>query len=104
MSSALGSRDLATEDLWNDFGIVYGGAQKNFGTSGLTFVIIKDEVLQRVNEIKTRTKIPVPLMMDWSKQAECKDYFINTPSMLSLWISQLMCEHMLEMGGIEHFE
>jgi phosphoserine aminotransferase len=67
MSSALGSRDLATEDLWNDFGIVYGGAQKNFGTSGLTFVIIKDEVLQRVNEIKTRTKIPVPLMMDWSK-------------------------------------
>lgn len=66
MSSALGSRDLATEDLWQDYGIIYAGAQKNFGTSGLTFVIIKDEVMQRVNEIKTRTKIPVPLMMDWS--------------------------------------
>jgi phosphoserine aminotransferase len=43
MSSSIGSRDFS--HLWKDYGIVYAGAQKNFGTSGLTFVIIRDDVL-----------------------------------------------------------
>jgi len=43
MSSSIGSRDFS--HLWQDYGIVYAGAQKNFGTSGLTFVIIRDDVL-----------------------------------------------------------
>ena len=43
-------------------------------------------------------------MMDWFKIKETKDFFPNTPSMMSVYISQLMCEHMLEMGGIDHYE
>lgn len=45
MSSSIGSRDLTKEDLWQDFGVIYAGAQKNLGTSGLTFVIIREDVL-----------------------------------------------------------
>ena len=48
MSSAIGSRDLTHEDLWSDFGVILAGAQKNFGTSGLTFVIVRDDVMDKV--------------------------------------------------------
>ena len=52
MSSSIGSRDLTKHDLWQDFGVIYAGAQKNFGTSGLTFVCVRDDVLSRVKMIK----------------------------------------------------
>ena len=71
MSSALGSRDLTKENLWDDLGVVYGGAKTNFGTSGLTFTIIREDVLRRVREIHSmvtlRSLLPVPIMMDWIK-------------------------------------
>ena len=43
-------------------------------------------------------------MMDWVKIASTADYFPNTPSNLAVWMSQLMCEHMLSVGGLDHFE
>ena len=43
-------------------------------------------------------------MMDWSLSASQKDYFYNTPSLFSIYMSQLMSEHMLEMGGISYYE
>ena len=104
MSSSIGSRDLTKFDLWQDFGVVYAGAQKNFGTSGLTFVCVRDDVMSRVKLIKERTKIPIPALMDWYQSAQQKDYFINTPSLFSIYISHLMCKHMLEMGGIGYYE
>ena len=104
MSSSIGSRDLTKFDLWQDFGVIYAGAQKNLGTSGLTFVCIRDDVLARVKMIKERSKIPVPPMMDWSLSASQKDFFYNTPSLFGIYMSHLMCEHMLEMGGIDYYE
>jgi phosphoserine aminotransferase len=44
MSSSIASRDLT--EIWQDFGVIYAGAQKNLGTSGLTFVFIRDDVLK----------------------------------------------------------
>ena len=71
MSSSLGSRDLTKENLWDDLGVVYGGSKTNFGTPGLTFTIIRDDVMRRVKEIHssitTRSLLPVPVMMDWIK-------------------------------------
>lgn len=51
MSSSIGSRDLSQNDLWQDFGVIYAGAQKNLGTSGLTFVMIRDDVMQHVEYV-----------------------------------------------------
>lgn len=51
MSSSIGSRDLSKENLYNDFGVIFAGAQKNFGTSGLTFTLIRDDVLERIRII-----------------------------------------------------
>lgn len=49
-------------------------------------------------------KFPIPAMMDWYRQSQAKDYFINTPSTFSIYFSQLMCSHMLEMGGLPYYE
>lgn len=99
MSSAIGSRRL--KDLWDDFGVVYAGAQKNFGTSGLTFTIVREDILDRIPKSR---QTQLPIMMDWNKQAATKDYFPNTPSMMAIYISELMCDHMINQGGIEYYE
>ena len=54
-------------------------------------------------EAQRQDTIP-PLMMDWVKIAQTADFFPNTPSMMSIYISQLMCEHMLEKGGVTYYE
>lgn len=104
MSSAIGSRDLTKQNLWQDFGVIYAGAQKNFGTSGLTFVIVRDDVLKQVQLQQLNARIPMPLMMDWVKQSKESDYFVNTPSMMAIYMSHLVCEHMLNMGGMDYYE
>jgi phosphoserine aminotransferase len=50
--------------LWDDYGIVYAGAQKNFGTSGLTFTIVREDILDRIPANRSAT---LPVMMDWKK-------------------------------------
>lgn len=99
MSSAIGSRNLAK--LWQRFGVVYAGDQKSIGTSGVTFVIIREDILDRLQA--TPSRIPIPAPLDWNRQT-IKDSFLNTPSVLSIYTSQLICEHMLTMGGITWFE
>ena len=101
MSSAIGSVRL--HDLWKDYGVVFAGAQKNFGTSGLTFTIVRDDVIDRVRQSQKGAKLKVPLMMDWLPICDTKDYFVNTPSMMAVYISDLMCDHILEMGGIDYY-
>ena len=50
MSSCIGSKDITAHGLMDKGGydIVFGGAHKNFGTPGLTFMFIRDEVMDRV--------------------------------------------------------
>ena len=42
--------------------------------------------------------------MNWSNQASVSDFFVNTPANMAIYISKLMCEHMLKQGGIEYYE
>lgn len=104
MSSAIGSRNLSKENIWEDLGVIYAGAQKNFGPSGLTFTIVREDIFRRVREIHSRSKLPIPIALDWIKSLDTKDFFPNTPASAAIWMSQLMCEHMLNMGGIDYYE
>jgi phosphoserine aminotransferase len=47
MSSSLGTRNLAKDDLWQEFGIVYADSQM-LGADGLTFVLVREDVLHRI--------------------------------------------------------
>jgi phosphoserine aminotransferase len=42
--------------------------------------------------------------MDWNHLSTTSESYSNAPSMLSIYTTQLMCEYMLTMGGINHFE
>lgn len=66
MSSVIGSQDLTKDGLsWDDFGVVYAGASKNFGHAGICFLIVRDDVLRHAAEVTKRSKLPMPVMMDW---------------------------------------
>ena len=87
-SSVLGARDLHKDNLWNDYGVVFSGVHKNFGTSGLAVAIVRDDVVDRVISNKKKAKIPIPKIMDWESYAQQKgSNFVNTPSLMATYIT-----------------
>ena len=87
---------MAREVDVKKFGVIYGGAQKNLGPAGVTLVIVREDLLERVPE-KT------PTMMKWKTQA-AKDSMFNTPPVFPIYISKLSLEHLKEIGGVKEIE
>ncbi|CAG8807439.1 32822_t:CDS:1 [Gigaspora margarita] len=84
------------------FGIIYAGAQKNIGAAGLTVVIVREDLLIRSNN--KNSDIPaIPSMLDYKIMADHNSLY-NTPPMFSIYISSLVFEWLLELGGIEAIE
>ena len=94
-SSVLGARDHHKENLWDDYGVIFSGAHKNFGTSGLTFAIVRDDVIDKIKIQHKQAKIPVPKIMDWKEYAKVVDssLYVNTPTMMAVYITQKTCEY-----------
>jgi phosphoserine aminotransferase len=91
MSSDLISREVNVKD----FGVIYGGAQKNLGPAGVTLIIVREDLLGRVPE-KT------PSMLKWSTHA--KDSMYNTPPVFAIYISKLALEYTKKIGGVKEIE
>ncbi len=79
----------------NDFGLIYAGAQKNVGPAGVTVVIIRNDLLERDNNI--------PVIMKYKTHAEEKSLY-NTPPAYALYITGLVFDWLLELGGVEEME
>jgi len=104
-SSVSGARDLTKEGLYEDYGVIFSGVHKNFGTSGLAFALVRDDVMERVISNKKNAKIPIPKLMDWEVYAGMKDNsFVNTPSLSATFVTEATCRHFNKMGGIEYYE
>ena len=103
MSSVLGARDLHKENLWDDYGVIFSGVHKNLGTSGLCVAIVRDDVMDRVVSQHKRSKIPVPKLFDWKEYYHATD-FINTPTLMAVYISQATCEFFNSKGGVSYYE
>ncbi len=90
MSSDILSRpvDVAKYD------IIYGGAQKNLGPAGVTFVIIKDEILERVNRSN------IPTMLKYRTHVE-KGSMFNTPPVTAIFTVRETLRWVKSMGGVE---
>ncbi|HLL77003.1 MAG TPA: 3-phosphoserine/phosphohydroxythreonine transaminase [Pyrinomonadaceae bacterium] len=73
------------------YALIYAGAQKNLGPSGLTLVIIRDDLLQR---------IPAGLhtMLDYRTHTENKSLY-NTPNTWGIYILNLVCKWVKDQGG-----
>lgn len=74
------------------FGVIYAGAQKNMGPSGLTVVIVREDLL--------RGSLPfTPTVMDWKTQA-AKESMYNTPACYGIYMLGLILDWVEEMGGL----
>ncbi|HXG82870.1 MAG TPA: 3-phosphoserine/phosphohydroxythreonine transaminase [Pyrinomonadaceae bacterium] len=76
--------------------IIYAGAQKNIGPSGVTLVIIRNDLLERVPENQHST-------LDYRAVAE-NDSMLNTPNTWGIYIVNLVCEHLKKHGGLREIE
>jgi phosphoserine aminotransferase len=92
MSSDIFSRPIDV----SKYGMIYGGAQKNLAPAGLTFVIIKDELLGKVSRY-------IPTMLNYTTHIENGSMF-NTPPVLPIYsaLENLRC--LKAQGGLEQVE
>ena len=75
------------------YALIYAGAQKNLGPSGVTLVIIRNDMLERVPK-------NLPTMLDYKVQAENKSLY-NTPPVFGVYIMRLVMKWLLDQGGLE---
>lgn len=89
MSSDIFSRPLD----YSAFDLIYAGAQKNMGPAGTTLVVVKEEILGRVNR-------KIPSMLDYAVHIG-KESMFNTPPVFAVYTSMLTLEWLKKQGGIE---
>jgi phosphoserine aminotransferase len=75
------------------YSLVYAGAQKNLGPAGVTLVILRRDLLERV-------PAGLPLMLDYKVQAENRSLY-NTPPCWTIYIVGLVLRWLRELGGLE---
>jgi phosphoserine aminotransferase len=74
------------------FGLIYAGAQKNLGPSGLTLVIIRDDLV-------SRTPASLATMLQYGVHVENKSMY-NTPPVFGVYIMRLVLKWLLKEGGL----
>ena len=78
------------------FGLIYAGAQKNAGPAGLTFVIVRDDLIGRAAK-------GTPAVMDYKQQADA-DSMLNTPASYSMYVAGLVFKWLKQQGGLAAIE
>jgi len=79
------------------YGLIYAGAQKNMGPSGLTVVIVRDDLIGNARP-------ETPKVMDYKIQAE-NDSMINTPPCYAIYIGLLVFKWLRDdIGGLENMK
>lgn len=92
MSSDILSRPIDV----SRYGLIYAGAQKNMGPSGLTVVIVRDDLLGHA--------LPVtPSAFNYQVQAAA-DSMYNTPPTYAIYIMGLVLQHVKALGGLAAME
>ncbi len=78
------------------YGLIYAGAQKNMGPSGLTIVIVRDDLIGHALPI-------TPSAFNYKIQAE-NDSMYNTPPTYAIYIAGLVFKYIKERGGLKAME
>lgn len=92
MSSDIMSRKL---DI-NQFAMVYAGAQKNLGPSGVTLVIIRDDMLKKMSKDTTS-------MLNYHVHLK-KNSLFNTPNTFGIYLMGEVLQWIVEQGGVQDME
>lgn len=87
------SSDILTRPIdFSNYAIVYGGAQKNMGPAGVTFVIVREDVLGKVSR-------KLPAMVDYRKQIKA-DSIYNTPPVFPIFVVNEVLKWVKAKGGV----
>jgi phosphoserine aminotransferase len=79
-----------------DFGVIFAGAQKNLGPAGVTLVIVREDLLERVSD-------DTPTLLKWKTEAE-KNSLFHTPPCFAIYICKLALEYWKDQGGVPEIE
>ena len=74
------------------FGLIYAGAQKNLGPSGVTVVILREDLLARSSD-------SLPSMLNYRTQVENGSLY-NTPPVTGIYILRLVLKWLIALGGL----
>ena len=75
------------------YAVIYGGAQKNLAPAGVSFVIIRDDMLQKVVR-------PLPTMVNVNTHVENNSMF-NTPPVFPIFVMNETLKWIKSIGGLE---
>ncbi|WOB10159.1 3-phosphoserine/phosphohydroxythreonine transaminase [Piscinibacter gummiphilus] len=92
MSSDILSRPIDV----SRYGLIFAGAQKNMGPSGMTLVLVRDDLLGRALPI-------TPNAFDFKQQAD-NDSMLNTPPTYAIYIAGLVYQWLKKQGGLAAME
>jgi len=88
MSSDIFSRPIDVKK----YDLIYAGAQKNMGPAGTTMVIVKKEILGKVER-------QIPSMLDYRVHI-AKESSFNTPPVIPIYVCMLTLEWIKKSGGV----
>lgn len=93
--------DMSSDIFWRYFdiskhGIVFAGAHKNLGPSGITLVLLRDDFLQKSNK-------NLPTLLTYSTHVEHNSMF-NTPQTFTIYFVRNVLRMMKENGGLGPIE
>jgi phosphoserine aminotransferase len=92
MSSDIFSRPMDV----SKYGIIYGGAQKNLAPSGLAFIIVREDILGKVDR-------PIPSMLDYRTHID-KGSMFNTPPVVPIFAALQTLRWLKDKGGVAAME
>ena len=89
MSSDIFSRPVDV----SKYALIYGGAQKNIAPAGVTFVIVKEDILGKVDRV-------IPTMLNYKTHVD-KGSMFNTPAVFPIFAALQTLKWYKELGGVK---
>ena len=77
-----------------DYGVIYGGVQKNIGPAGLAIVIVREDLIREDLDPKT------PVYLRYDTHASNGSMY-NTPNCWAIYVCGKVFKHLLKNGGLE---
>jgi phosphoserine aminotransferase len=87
---------LSHETDFNRFALIYAGAQKNIGAAGVNMVVVRKDILGKVNR-------KLPAMMDYRQHIEAGS-MLNTPPVFAIYVCLLTLRWLKNLGGVGAIE
>ena len=87
---------LSYEKDFNRFALIYAGAQKNIGAAGVNMVVVRKDILGKVNR-------KLPGMMDYRQHIEAGS-MLNTPPVFAIYVCLLTLRWLKNQGGVAAIE